>query len=96
MPERSIQIFGVDLVRLGPERHAAAKAFAEHFERDHQIRLHHLTATRDGRARTDTRRRRPRQEFRVRGDIGHQIVHFLCGIWQGPGFVVRWHKIPKV
>ena len=83
--ERSVQVFGVDAVRLRPQRHAAAEFFAEDFERDHKIRQHDLMII-HVLLRANARRRGPGQEFRVRRHVGHQIIHLLGAVRQGSGF----------
>lgn len=84
MLERTVKVFRVDPFFVRPQGDAAAEFLTEHFERDHEVRKHHLMVI-HVLARPDARRRRPRQEFVVRSHIGHQIVHLLGGIGQFSG-----------
>ena len=81
VPERAVDIGGVDLLLTGPERHAAAEPLPEDAEGNDEIRLQNLVIV-PVFAAPDSRRRAPGQELGVCAHIGHQIVHLISGIGQ--------------
>ena len=92
--KRTVQVFGVDLVRIRPQHNPAGKAFAKHFETDDKLRLHNvMVRLRDYPAHA--RRRAPGQKFRISAHVGNQIIHLLRAVGQETGFGMGRHRVKQ-